>query len=148
MRCKTFTVPLGPEAALDCERNMDGFMEANNVKRIFASLANQPEGAVWSVLFFYEGEAPATRQTAASPSVAAGPDHPPSNNAIDPGNPLTGEQVRSIVALKKWRADAAAAEGVPLYMVAQNKWLEEMVRMPARTLDDLKKIAGFGACHG
>ncbi len=143
MRCKIFTVPLNSEAALDCERKIDGFMDTNNVKRIFASLANQPEGPVWSVLFFYEGEAPVMRQAAAGPSVAAGSDHPPSNNAMGSGTPLSGEQVRSIMALKKWRADAAAAEGVPLYMVAQNKWLEEMVRMPARTLDDLKKIAGF-----
>ena len=57
---------------------------------------------------------------------------------------LTGEQVKSIIALKKWRADQAAQEGVPLYMVAQNKWLEEFVRMPVRTLDDLKKVNGFG----
>jgi ATP-dependent DNA helicase RecQ len=63
---------------------------------------------------------------------------------VDSGTPLTGEQVRWIVALKKWRTDAAAQEGVPLCMVAQNKWLEEIVRMPARTLDDLKKVNGFG----
>ena len=143
MRCKIFTVPLDSEAGLDGERKMDGFMDTNNVKRIFASLANQPKGPVWSVLFFYEGEAPVMRQTVASPSVAAGTNYPPSNKAIDPGTPLTGEQVRSIIALKKWRADPAAPEGVPLYMVAQNRWLEEMVRMPARTLDDLKKIAGI-----
>jgi superfamily II DNA helicase RecQ len=143
MRCKIFTVPLDSGAGLDCERKIDGFMDANNVKRIFASLANQQEGPVWSVLFFYEGEAPVMRQAAASPSVAAGSEHSPSNHAMGSGAPLSGEQVRSIIALKKWRADAAASEGVPLYMVAQNKWLEEMVRMPARTLDDLKKIAGF-----
>jgi ATP-dependent DNA helicase RecQ len=49
-----------------------------------------------------------------------------------------------MIALKKWRADQAASEGVPLYMVAQNKWLEEIVRMPARALDDLMKVRGLG----
>jgi ATP-dependent DNA helicase RecQ len=63
---------------------------------------------------------------------------------LDPGTPLTGEQVKWIVALKKWRADQAAQEGVPLYMVAQNRWLEDIVRMPARTLDDLTKVNGLG----
>jgi hypothetical protein len=29
-------------------------------------------------------------------------------------------------------------------MVAQNKWLEEIVQMPGRTLDDLKKVRGLG----
>jgi ribonuclease D len=88
---------------------------------------------MWSVLFFYEDGAPVTQKTPASPDATP-----------DPGTPLTGEQVRSIVALKKWRADAAALEGVPLYMVAQNKWLEDIVRMPVRTLDDLTKIRGLG----
>ena len=133
MRCKIFSVPLQSVEALDRERKLNEFLDAKNVKRVFASLANQPEGSMWSVLFFYEDGAPVTQKTPASPGAT-----------LDPGTPLTGEQVRAIVALKKWRADAAALEGVPLYMVAQNKWLEEIVRMPARTLDDLKKITGFG----
>jgi ribonuclease D len=29
-------------------------------------------------------------------------------------------------------------------MVAQNRWLEEFVRMPVKTLDDLKKVRGLG----
>ncbi len=133
MRYKIFSVPVEPGEALDKERKLNEFLDATNVKRVFASIANQPEGPVWSVLFFYEDGAPAAQKTPASPGAI-----------VDPGTQLTREQARSIVALKKWRADAAAVEGVPLYMVAQNKWLEEMVRMPARTLDDLKKVNGFG----
>jgi superfamily II DNA helicase RecQ len=133
MRCKIFSVPLEPEAALDRERKLNDFLGATNVKRVFASLANPPEGPMWSVLFFYEDGAQATQKTPASPEATT-----------DPSTPLTGEQVKSIVALKKWRADQAALEGVPLYMVAQNKWLEEMVRMPVRTLDDLVKVSGLG----
>ena len=133
MRCKIFTVPLESEEALDRERKLNDFLVATNVKRVFASLANQPAGPMWSVLFFYEDGAQETSKTSASPDVT-----------MDPCAPLTREQVKSIVALKRWRADQAALEGVPLYMVAQNKWLEEMVRMPVRTLDDLKKLRGLG----
>jgi ATP-dependent DNA helicase RecQ len=133
MRCKIFSVPLESEIAFERERKLNDFLGATNVKRIFASLANQPEGAVWSVLFFYEDESQVTQKTPASPGAT-----------MDPGTPLTGEQVKWIVALKKWRADQAALEGVPLYMVAQNRWLEDIVRMPARTLDDLAKIKGLG----
>ena len=110
MQCKIFSVPVGSEQALDRERKLNDFLGTTDVKRIFASLANQPEGPIWSVLFFYEGD----------------------------------EQVKSIVALKKWRADQAEQENVPLYMVAQNKWLEDIVRMPVRTLDDLGKVRGLG----
>lgn len=133
MRCKILSVPLEPEEALDRERKLNDFLVATNVKRVFASLANHPEGPMWSVLFFYEDGAQVTQKTPASPDAT-----------VDPSTPLTGEQVKSIVALKKWRADQAALEGVPPYMVAQNKWLEEMVRMPVRTLDDLVKVRGLG----
>ena len=133
MRCKIFSIPLESEEGLDRERKLNDFLDATNVKRVFASIANHPEGPVWSVLFFYEGGAQVTPKAAASTQAA-----------LDPGAPLTGGQVRSIVALKKWRADAAASEGVPLYMVAQNRWLEEIVRMPVRTFDDLKKVQGLG----
>jgi superfamily II DNA helicase RecQ len=133
MRCKVFSIPLEPEAALDRERKLNDFLDATNVKRVFASLANHPEGPMWSVLFFYEDGAQATQKTPASHEAT-----------MDTSTPLTGEQVKSIIALKKWRADQATLEGVPLYMVAQNKWLEEMVRMPVRTLDDLVKVRGLG----
>jgi superfamily II DNA helicase RecQ len=144
MRCKIFSVPLESEQALDRERKLNDFLGATNVKRVFASLANPPEGPLWSVLFFYEGGAQVTQNTPASPSVAAISDRRTSDVPMDSGAPLTGEQVKSIVALKKWRTDQAALEGVPLYMVAQNRWLEEMVRMPVRTVDDLMKVRGLG----
>jgi len=150
MRCKVFSVPLMPDTALDRERKMNEFLSAANVKRIFASLANAPEGPVWSVMFFYEGEAPAfkTAQTAqvtpqvpspissTAPATSAGP--------RESGPALSGDQVKWVIALKRWRAEQAEQEGVPLYMVAQNKWLEEIVRMPARGLDDLLKVRGLG----
>jgi len=133
MQCKIFSVPLDSDVAPDRERKLNDFLGATNVKRVFASLADHPGGPLWSVLFFYEEAAQVTQKTLPSP------DPTPEPNIV-----LTREQVQSIVALKKWRADAAAQEGVPLYMVAQKRWLEEIVRMPATTLDDLKKVRGLG----
>jgi superfamily II DNA helicase RecQ len=133
MRCNIFSVPLEPEAALDRERKLNDFLESSNVKRVFASLANPPEGPAWSILFFCEDGAETTQKTPASRGVT-----------VDSTTPLTGEQARSVAALKKWRADQAAQEGVPLYMVAHNKWLEEIVRMPVKTLDDLARVSGLG----
>ena len=142
MRCKIFSVPLESENATDRERKLNDFLGATNVKRVFASLANQPEGPIWSVLFLYEGEAQVTQATQVTQVAQRTPASP--SAPMDSGAPLSGEQVRSIMALKKWRAEAAAQEGVPLYMVAQNKWLEDIVRMPARTLNDLTKVRGLG----
>jgi superfamily II DNA helicase RecQ len=155
MRCKIFIVPIESEAALEREHKLNDFLSATSVKRVFASIANQPEGPIWSVMFFYdEGEqvAPTTRATQTIPtrtsqpvSAQAGQEIPAAAGApLDSGPPLSGEQVKWVIALKRWRADQAAQEGVPLYMVAQNRWLEEIVRMPARGLDDLTKVRGLG----
>ena len=144
MQCKIFSVPLASEQGLDREQKLNDFLGATNIKRVFASLANPPEGPIWSVLFFYEDGAEAAHKTSAGNSATAISQPPTPDAATDSSAPLTGEQARSIVALKKWRAGQAEAEGVPLYMVAQNRWLEEMVRMPVRTVDDVGKIRGLG----
>jgi superfamily II DNA helicase RecQ len=160
MQCKIFTVPLDSEGAMAKERNLNEFLAATEVKRVFASIANQPQGPVWSILFMYDEGAqkvqtlPAAqpmRTTQAAQAAHAVQPMPTAQQStasagapVDAGPVLTAEQVKWIVALKRWRADQAAAEGVPLYMVAQNKWLEDIVRMPARNLDDLMNVRGLG----
>jgi superfamily II DNA helicase RecQ len=143
MQCKVFSIPLDSGSEYDRDRKLDEFLGAKNVKRVFASLANQPEGPVWSILFFYEGGAEVVQQPPVSTSHTK-PCQEASEDRKDLGGELTRDQVRSIVALKKWRAEQAAQEGVPLYMVAQNKWLEEMVRIPVNTAVDLLKVQGLG----
>ena len=163
MRCKLFTVPLESVPALDREWKVNEFLSSTDVKQVFASIANPTERPVWSVLCFYDEAAQAAQtskgaQTATAVKVPT-PAPPvrtpqatqptqtiPASHAapLDSGPPLTGEQVKWIMALKKWRAEQAEQEGVPLYMVAQNKWLEDIVRMPARGLDDLTKVRGLG----
>ena len=157
MRCKIITVPIELESAPDRERKFNDFLNNHNVKRMFASVANSPQGPVWSVMFMYEEtalEAMGTvgtttavaaghvAEVSANPAQPAGPNR--KNPAREAGPALTREQVKWIIALKRWRTDQAAEENVPLYMVAQNKWLEEIVRMPARGVGDLRQIPGMG----
>jgi superfamily II DNA helicase RecQ len=144
MQCKIFSVPLDSQGALGQEQKLNGFLGTTNVKRVFASLASCPEGPMWSVLFLYEEGAQVAQQARTNPSAAANSGGRSPDAAVDSGAPLNGEQARLIVALKKWRADQAGQEGVPLYMVAQNRWLEDMVRMPVKTMDDLARVKGFG----
>jgi superfamily II DNA helicase RecQ len=136
-----FSVPVDSGKALEPQRKLNDFLGATNVKRVFASFANQPEGGMWSVLFFYDETGQMTPKTATAPLASA---NASSNPSTETGTPLTGDQVKMMIALKKWRADQAATEGVPLYMVAQNRWLEDIVRMPAKTVDDLMKVRGLG----
>lgn len=103
MRCAVLSVPLNSE--VDWERKMNEFLAERNVKHVFASLANQPGGLAWSALFFYEDEEPVTQAICPFPGASTGA-----------RSPLGGEEVRPMIALKKWRAVQAAQEGVPLYM--------------------------------
>ena len=146
MQCKIFSVPVDSERALDQEQRLNDFLRATNVKRIFASIANQPGGSTWSVLFFYDGEASTALRGDAVAANAVESGHPVAalKTTVEPGSPLSAAQVKGIIALKKWRAEQAAQENVPLYMVAQNRWLEEIVRMPVHTLEELAKVAGLG----
>ncbi len=158
MQCKVISLPLEAEAQREGERQLNDFLKVAQVKRVFASLADSQKGSFWSVLFFYDElgfPAQSLSASQATQAVRATPIQPSYGSdsmaspigqgaPLDAATPLTGEQVKWIIALKRWRADQAAQEGVPLYMVAQNKWLEEIVRMPARGVQDLLKVRGMG----
>jgi superfamily II DNA helicase RecQ len=146
MRCKIFTVPLEPAQALASEQRLNDFLKSTQVKRAFASLANQANGPIWSILLLYEEDTPAVPVSSPvpGPSISASSNREAINAPAPTAGTLTRSEVKSVIALKKWRADTAAMEGVPVYMVAQNKWLEEIVRIPVKTVDDLKKVGGFG----
>ena len=156
MKCKLVNIPLESSATSEKEGQLNEFLAAAPVKRIFASVANSPQGPLWSVLCFFEEGASVTGKASARAQVSLGAagsliDVPEPQDAgasrgvsPEPANPLTREQIKSIMALKKWRAEQAAHEGVPLYMVAQNRWLEDVVRMPAKTVNDLQKVPGLG----
>jgi superfamily II DNA helicase RecQ len=144
MRCKVFSVPVESGPSADGERKLNDFLNSTQVKNVFASVTNHREGPVWSILFLYEGGAQPAQETLSNSSAQAKPRRETFEAPAPSGNSLTRQEVKSVIALKKWRADTAAMEGVPLYMVAQNRWLEEIVRIPVKTIDDLKKVDGFG----
>jgi hypothetical protein len=47
--------------------------------------------------------------------------------------------------LREWRREKADREGVPVYVIATNTELVEVVRQRPRTLEGLRQIRGFGA---
>src|SRR5690349_24305439 len=105
MRCKIITVPIDLDSAPDRERKLNDFLNNNNVKRIFASVANSPQGPVWSVMFMYEETALEAMGTVGTTTdvakghaseMSANPAHPavPSrqSGAREVGPALTREQ--------------------------------------------------------
>ncbi|MBW2737884.1 MAG: HRDC domain-containing protein [Deltaproteobacteria bacterium] len=47
-------------------------------------------------------------------------------------------------ALRVWRAAKAKQEGIPPYMIANNKQLAKIVKLKAGTKAELAKVSGIG----
>jgi superfamily II DNA helicase RecQ len=63
---------------------------------------------------------------------------------IDYKEVLTAPQFAVYSQLREVRKQLAERDGVPVYAVATNEQLAQMVRQPARSLTALQKVAGFG----
>lgn len=75
-----------------------------------------------------DGEKPSRRRRAPQP----------------PSPPLTEEQQRIVLGLKKWRLEQAHAGRVPAYMICSDRTLEDLARRRPPTLDQLAGIYGLG----
>jgi superfamily II DNA helicase RecQ len=54
------------------------------------------------------------------------------------------EELLLMQRLKEWRRQRAGKEGFPVYLICNNKQLEQLVRDKCTTLARLKEIKGFG----
>lgn len=86
----------------------------------------------------YREVEPGARRAFRSSSLRSGRDRP------DPGQELDAAQRVVYDALRAWRTTRARQDGVPAYVVANNRHLATMVTMGARTKEDLRKVEGFG----
>lgn len=59
-------------------------------------------------------------------------------------NDLDERETKAYDALRAWRAIKASQEGIPPYMIANNKQLAHIVKLQPKTKTDLAKVAGIG----
>jgi len=151
MKCKVFKIHLQNEFD---ELKLNKFLANVELKQVFASTINE-EGGFWSVLAFYEDQAPVVKSDKQKQFTApdlAKPLAPATlsgiNQTAQPPAPepivLTPAQENDFNALKKWRNERAAQEGIPPYLIAHNDSLLQIATMPARTKEELLQIKGFG----
>ncbi|MFH1491495.1 MAG: HRDC domain-containing protein [Pseudomonadota bacterium] len=62
----------------------------------------------------------------------------------DPREDLDEREKIAYDALRAWRAARAAQEGIPPYMIANNRQVAKMVKIKATSKADLEKIEGIG----
>jgi len=62
----------------------------------------------------------------------------------DPAKELDEQEKQAYDALRTWRAVRARQEGIPPYMIANNKQLAKMIKLRATTKSALAKVEGIG----
>ena len=62
----------------------------------------------------------------------------------DPSTDLDDEEKKTYDALRAWRAAKAKQEGIPPYVIANNKQLAKMIKLRADNKTALLKVDGFG----
>jgi hypothetical protein len=114
----------------------DGFLyrDLNHDYKII-TLTNQGRAATAADLTSYEQHVSPTSSRAGVRS---------SRVAADDALPLDAEGEALYGRLASWRAERAATDGVPPYVVAHNSMLHDLALQRPRTAGDLAEISGFG----
>jgi ATP-dependent DNA helicase RecQ len=64
--------------------------------------------------------------------------------SMDEAQPLDEEGEAVYGRLTAWRAERAAADGMPAYVIAHNSMLHDLALIRPRTMGDLAEVSGFG----
>ncbi|MBU3915145.1 HRDC domain-containing protein [bacterium] len=123
MPFQIINIPFDPALELFSEAGLNDFLLNKKLISWQAEFFQQSGRSYWSVFLEYE-------------SVSKQKEIPKLN--------LTPEQELLFQKLREWRKEQAEKQGIPVYVIANNQILGEMVTRQPKTLEDLKQIKGFG----
>jgi len=134
MKVKHFHIRLNEAYSQQDEETLNSFMQNVSVKKTAAQHIPSEQAGFWSTLVFYEELANIEAQL--PPSTEK---HPP----FDPST-LNGEERDRYEALRAWRADTAAKDNFPNYIVASNSQLGAIAKLNPSSKEELCDLKGFG----
>ncbi len=124
---RILAVPLDPLSGLYDDGPLQRFLADKQLLRIepaFVAQGGNPHWSVWVQYLPRSGEAERRRP---------------------PGAPPLDEAAKRLLErLRHWRKERAGRDGVPVFVVATNRELEDLARRRPRTLTDLQQVKGFG----
>ena len=126
---RILTAPFDPGSGLFDDEAIQRFLLNKRVRRLVPVFFTQEGRAYWSLWVEYE---PLTGASSPSPSQG------------NREHSLDATQQRFYDRLSAWRKSKAEAGGVPVYVVATNVQLADVVRQLPRSLEALRQIKGFG----
>lgn len=128
---RSFTPGMG-YVALSRVRSMEGVHLAG---------INQMALAMHPIIFEYDGDLRSLSEALSNITEDAEPEKAPSKDTIDVPVPY---DLNVYEELKAWRAERAKKEGMPAYIVAHDKVLEELARRKPQTTQALLGVKGLG----
>lgn len=121
MPIRILTIPFDPDRELFQDEELAAFLLNKKPRTIRPEFFQTAGRAYWTVFVDYE------------PVLAGG-------KPSDPG--LDEAQQVLLQRLKEWRGEKAQKEGVPVYSIATNRQLADVVLRASATLDALRQISG------
>lgn len=119
----------------EAEMSLNQFLRAHRVVSVIKELVQIPEGASWHfcVEYLFESETQNEKHTFGK-----------KQGRVDYKELLSDADFAVYAKLRELRKEISQRDGVPVYAIATNEHLSQMAQKRSKTLEDLKKIAGFG----
>ncbi|WP_396152785.1 HRDC domain-containing protein [Flavobacterium sp.] len=132
MKVKHFRVRVSGEHLQNDQDAINQFLTEVTVEK---TATNFITGMIdyWSVLVFYSPKTEKTKENNETEKVA-----------VLNYEELTQEEKNTLNSLKHWRSETSSKLGLPQYMICHNSELMTIAKMRPDSIDDLKKIKGFG----
>jgi superfamily II DNA helicase RecQ len=132
MKVKHFRVRVSGEHLQNDQDAINQFLTNVNVEK---TATNFITGMIdyWSVLVFYSPKTEKIKENNETEKVA-----------VLNYEELTQEEKNTLNSLKHWRSETSSKLGLPQYMICHNSELMTIAKMRPDSIDDLKKIKGFG----
>ena len=132
MKVKHFRVRVSGEHLQNDQDAINQFLTEVTVEK---TATNFITGMIdyWSVLVFYSPKTENTKENNETEKVA-----------VLNYEELTQEEKNTLNSLKHWRSETSSKLGLPQYMICHNSELMTIAKMRPDSIDDLKKIKGFG----
>jgi hypothetical protein len=125
MPVRIITIPFEPHKEIFHDEDLMKFLLNKHVRDLHPEFFQMNGRAYWTVFVNYE-------------NVLSDNDANKKQDGLDEGQRLL------FTRLREWRKETAEKDGVPVYIIATNKQLMDIIHGTPRTLEMLSHIQGFG----
>lgn len=124
MAVRILTIPFDPNKEIFRDEDLAQFLLNKRVRSLFPEFFQLDGKAYWTVFVDYD--------------LVLSEQYDGKDEGLDEPQKLLLQRLR------EWRKETAEKGGVPVYIIATNKQLMDIVRVAPRTLEALRQIHGFG----